>query len=103
MDRLNPNRSKLCCLTELYSPYPLPPVRTVEYMQTHRGCGIYFVSGYTQVKAFLSLFMGRFVLQIESEEEEYDQIFYPPVEILALLGLLESRDWEVRGAHRAGK
>ena len=91
MEYLNLNKSKLYHLVELYSPFQLPPICAVDYMQTHRccGCGIRCNTDAGQIKAFLSIFIGRAMRSIECEEQSYDKVIYPEAELLILYGLLQ--------------
>lgn len=93
MEQLNPNKSKLCHLVEVYSPFQLPRISVIDYIQTHRcrGCGIRYDTDRGQVKAFLRMFDGQAKLSIECEEQSYDEIFCPEADILILYGLMTER------------
>ena len=83
------NKSKLCNLVELYSPFPLPKMIDIDYMETYkcRGCGVRYESEAGQVKAFLSFWNGIPILSIECEELGFDKVFRPDIDILNLYGL----------------
>lgn len=97
----NANKSKLYYLVELYSPFPLPEISCVDYMETHRcaGCGICYDSMCGRVKAFLRVFLGKTELSVECEEQGYDRIFHPDEEILNLYGICVPDSGTQRGWH----
>lgn len=90
MSEVNRRKARFCSLAEIYSPYRLPQIDMIDYMETHkcRGCGIRYKSASGIIKVFLRTWQGSPELSVECEEQEFYKTFQPSREILYLYGIV---------------